>query len=153
MTPLRARLMSPPNAVPDPGIDLHRRANLAPFAPMDITKPKPYPGFWFWPIEEKLTIDAIMESCSEVFEVSISDLRSPSRHMPLVKYRMAAMAICCHLSHLALIRIGQKFGGRDHCTVLNARKKMAFHMAAVAATLPEVASTRDWAAAMKARLG
>jgi hypothetical protein len=152
MTPLRKRLMNPPNAVPDTGIDLRRpAANRISFNPRDITKPKPYPGHWFWFLHDN-TVETIIETCSEVFRVGIEDIKGTARHRPLIHYRMATMAICCHLSTLSLTRIGKRFGKCDHTSVLNANKKMASHMTAVAAELPADASPIEWAQAMKRRI-
>ncbi len=148
---LRDRLMNPPNAVPDTGIDLRRPQQGAPFRPKDITKPKPYPGFWFWPILPT-TVDDMIDVAADIFDVSAADLRSSARHQPLVRYRMAAMAICCQLSSIGLARIGKKFGDRDHATVINARKKMAFHIETIAAEIGPGASVADWARAMKLRI-
>ncbi len=152
MDPIRARLMNPPNAVPDTGIDLHRQRGID-FHPKDITKPKPYPGFWFWPVSTTTTADDIIDAAADIFDVSAADLRSSARHQPLVHYRMATMAICCRLTSLSTTRIGQKFGGRDHATVISARKRMALHIEAIAAELSPDAPVADWARAIKMRIG
>ncbi len=152
MTPLRASLMFPPNAVPDTGIDLHRPKGIR-YTPKDITLStlSPPTKLWFWPVKQ-ITLDDIVEAAAEVFDVSRKDLLSCGRHKPLVTYRMAAMAVCCHLTSATLTRIGQKFGGKDHASIINARNKMAPHIAAVAAELPSETTPVEWCRAMKARI-
>lgn len=152
MTPLRARLFSPPNMVPDAGIDLRRRRGVE-FRPKDITIPlRPYPGFWFWPISGA-TVDEIIESAAQVFGVSVNDIKGHARNKPLVTYRMATVAICRRLSLLSLPRIGQRFGSRNHTAVLHAVRKMQPHIDAVATELPADAPALEWARAMRRRIG
>jgi hypothetical protein len=38
---------------------------------------------------------------------------------------MRAMYVCCALTNASLPAIGRQFGGRDHTTVLNAKRKVA----------------------------
>ena len=71
-----------------------------------------------------LTISRITEEASDVFGVSIEDLRGPRRTRLVVTARQAAMYVCRSLTEESLPSIGRSFGGRDHTTVLHAVRKI-----------------------------
>ena len=47
----------------------------------------------------------------------------------LVHARQIAMYLCRELTDLSLPKIGEKFGGRDHTTVMHAERKIRTQMA------------------------
>lgn len=58
------------------------------------------------------------------FGVTQGELDSPQRLRAITHARHMAMWLCARHSTLSLTQIGQRFGGRDHTTVLNARRRM-----------------------------
>jgi chromosomal replication initiator protein len=77
----------------------------------------------------EITAAMIMGVTAEYFAVSIDDLTSSSRSRVLVGARQMAMYLCRELTDLSLPRIGEKFGNRDHTTVMHAERKIRAQMA------------------------
>lgn len=69
---------------------------------------------------EKLDCEQIMKQCSQHFKVTVAELKSPSRKKNLARARQAAMFLCRRLTGASFPDIGERFGGRDHTTVLYA---------------------------------
>ena len=55
-------------------------------------------------------------------------MTGPSRNRALSTARQMAMYLCRELTEMSLPRIGEKFGGRDHTTVLHAERKVKQQM-------------------------
>jgi chromosomal replication initiator protein len=70
----------------------------------------------------------IMGVTAEYFSVSIDELTGSSRSRVLVNARQMAMYLCRELTDLSLPRIGEKFGNRDHTTVMHAERKIRAQM-------------------------
>jgi chromosomal replication initiator protein len=77
----------------------------------------------------QITASMIMGVTAEYFAVSIDDLTGSSRSRVLVGARQMAMYLCRELTDLSLPRIGEKFGNRDHTTVMHAERKIKAQMA------------------------
>jgi chromosomal replication initiator protein len=77
----------------------------------------------------QITASMIMGVTAEYFAVSIDDLTGTSRSRVLVGARQMAMYLCRELTDLSLPRIGEKFGNRDHTTVMHAERKIKAQMA------------------------
>jgi len=77
----------------------------------------------------EITAATIMAITAEYFALSIDDLTGTSRSRALVGARQMAMYLCRELTDLSLPRIGEKFGGRDHTTVMHAERKIKTQMA------------------------
>jgi chromosomal replication initiator protein len=77
----------------------------------------------------EITASTIMAVTAEYFAVSIDDLTSSSRSRVLVSARQMAMYLCRELTDLSLPKIGEKFGNRDHTTVMHADRKIRTQMA------------------------
>src|SRR6476619_2541169 len=71
-----------------------------------------------------LTIEQIHGPTAELFHVSIADLRGDRRQPSLDYPRHIAMYLCRELTDASLPKIGAKFGGRDHSTVLHGVNKI-----------------------------
>jgi chromosomal replication initiator protein len=71
----------------------------------------------------------IMAVTAEYFAISIDDLTGSSRSRVLVSARQMAMYLCRELTELSLPKIGEKFGNRDHTTVMHADRKIRTQMA------------------------
>ncbi len=74
--------------------------------------------------EPEVTAGLIIAQTASYFGFSIEDLCGPSRTRALVTARQIAMYLCRELTELSLPKIGQKFGGRDHTTVMNADRRI-----------------------------
>jgi chromosomal replication initiator protein len=71
-----------------------------------------------------ITIEQIQSAVSELFHVPISDLRGDRRQQSIAYPRHIAMYLCRELTDASLPKIGAKFGGRDHSTVLHGVNKI-----------------------------
>jgi chromosomal replication initiator protein len=78
--------------------------------------------------EARVTSDLIISVAAEYFDVTREEICSPSRSRPLVNARQMAMYLCRELTDLSLPKIGERFGGRDHSTVVFAVNKVRQHM-------------------------
>ena len=77
----------------------------------------------------EITAAMIMGVAAEYFAISMDDLTGQSRNRNTVTARQMAMYLCRELTDLSLPRIGEKFGGRDHTTVMHAERKIRAQMA------------------------
>ncbi len=71
-----------------------------------------------------LTIEAIQKEVASYFGLKISDLRSAKRHKAVARPRQIAMFLSRQLTSSSFPEIGQRFGGKDHSTVIAACKKI-----------------------------
>lgn len=74
--------------------------------------------------ETRVNADVVIAVASEYFDVTPDEIRSANRSRPLVNARQMAMYLCRELTDLSLPKIGERFGGRDHSTVLHATSKI-----------------------------
>jgi chromosomal replication initiator protein len=77
----------------------------------------------------EISAATIMAVTAEYFAISIDDLIGSSRSRVLVSARQMAMYLCRELTDLSLPKIGEKFGNRDHTTVMHAERKIRAQMA------------------------
>ncbi|NLS42950.1 chromosomal replication initiator protein DnaA [BEV proteobacterium] len=76
-------------------------------------------------LQEKLvTIDNIQKTVAEYYKIKVADLLSKRRSRSVARPRQMAMALAKELTNHSLPEIGDAFGGRDHTTVLHARRKI-----------------------------
>ena len=71
-----------------------------------------------------LTIEAIQKEVASYFGLKISDLRGAKRHKAVARPRQIAMFLSRKLTSSSFPEIGQRFGGKDHSTVIAACKKI-----------------------------
>lgn len=71
-----------------------------------------------------ITIDGILETVSKFYDTRVNDMKSQKKHKQLVWPRQVAMFLCRRHTSGSFPEIGQKFGGRDHTTVIHAVKKI-----------------------------
>jgi chromosomal replication initiator protein len=67
-----------------------------------------------------LSVEAIQEKVSQHFRVSVNDLKSHRRDRPVTFARQIAMYLSRTLAEVSFPSIAEKFGGRDHSTVMHA---------------------------------
>lgn len=65
----------------------------------------------------------ILEACSEVFDVDISDMTGPCRKQKFAMARHAFCKIARDRTSETYASIGRFLGGRDHATVVNSKRK------------------------------
>ena len=70
------------------------------------------------------TVDRIQQAIAAALDLPIHDLSSAKRNRQVVYARQLAMYLCRELTPLSLPAIGQRFGGRDHSTVLHAHRQI-----------------------------
>jgi chromosomal replication initiator protein len=78
--------------------------------------------------EARVTADLVISVASDYFDVTPEEIRSTNRSRPLVTARQMAMYLCRELTDLSLPQIGDRFGGRDHSTVIHATNKIRQNM-------------------------
>ncbi|MDQ3956447.1 MAG: chromosomal replication initiator protein DnaA [Actinomycetota bacterium] len=78
--------------------------------------------------QARVTPDLVISVAGEYFDVTPDEIRSASRTRPLVDARQMAMYLCRELTDLSLPKIGERFGGRDHSTVVHATHKIRQQM-------------------------
>jgi chromosomal replication initiator protein len=76
------------------------------------------------PKEELISIDTIQKVVANAFNIKISDLKMKRKYKGLVIPRQVAMYLSRKLTEASLLEIGDKFGGKDHSTVLHSIKKV-----------------------------
>jgi len=76
------------------------------------------------PKEEFVSIDLVQKIVSNFFNIKISDLKVKRKYKGYVLPRQVAMYLSRKLTKASLLEIGDKFGGKDHSTVLHSIKKV-----------------------------
>lgn len=73
---------------------------------------------------KELSIEEILKRVSIHFNVKISDIKSSRRHKAIVLPRQVAMYLARQLTSASYPEIGEKFGGKDHSTIIHAINKI-----------------------------
>ena len=90
------------------------------------------------PGSARITPELIVSETSRYFDVEPDELLSPRRTRALANARQIAMYLCRELTDLSLPRIGERFGGRDHSTVMHATSKIRSLMAEQRSTYNQI---------------
>ncbi len=72
----------------------------------------------------KSSADDVMRQVAAVWGVKVSDIKGERRHRSVALPRQVAMHLCRQVLRMSYPEIGERFGGRDHTTVMNACKKI-----------------------------
>jgi chromosomal replication initiator protein len=75
--------------------------------------------------KKTVSIDEIQKKVTEHFDLRLADMTSERRIAQISFPRQVAMYLARHMTKASLHEIGEKFGGRDHGTVLHACKSIA----------------------------
>jgi len=75
-----------------------------------------------------LTVEVIQRKVAEHYRIQMSDMTSKRRMQNIAFPRQVAMYLTTQLTGMSLVSIGQSFGGRDHGTVIHARKTVGNQM-------------------------
>lgn len=73
---------------------------------------------------KEITVENIQKIVASHYQIKTSDLKSPKRLKTLVLPRQVAMYISRKLTSSSYPEIGNKFGGKDHSTIIHAIKKI-----------------------------
>ena len=71
-----------------------------------------------------VSLDEVLQRVSIEFGVAVSDLVSQGLVRQLTQARQLAMYLCRKVVGASFQAIGEKFGGRDHSTVMHAVRKI-----------------------------
>ncbi|MEI6243318.1 MAG: chromosomal replication initiator protein DnaA [Chlamydiota bacterium] len=96
--------------------------------PVDIQTAKEVLKNIIKPKEELISVDSIQKVVSNFFNIKISDLKVKRKYKGNVVPRQIAMYLSRKLTTASLVEIGEKFGGKDHSTVLHSIKKVGEKM-------------------------
>ena len=72
----------------------------------------------------EISVDMIQKHVADYFKLKIADLKSDKRLKAFVVPRQIAIYICRELTKCSYPEIGEKFGGKDHSTIIHSYKKI-----------------------------
>jgi chromosomal replication initiator protein len=75
-----------------------------------------------------ISVEEIQKTVATYFNIKVSELRSAKRVKNLVLPRQIAMYLSRQLTSYSFPDIGDRFGGKDHSTIIYAIKKMEKQM-------------------------
>ena len=76
----------------------------------------------------RLTIETIQKTVADHFKLRVADLKSKKRQRAVALPRQIAMYLSRKLTNSSFPEIGDKFGGKDHTTVMHNVKKIETHL-------------------------
>ena len=74
--------------------------------------------------EQRITIENIQQTVAGYYKIKMADILSKKRSRDIVRPRQMAMYFTKEYTNMSLPQIGDRFGGRDHTTVLHACRKI-----------------------------
>jgi chromosomal replication initiator protein len=72
--------------------------------------------------KKEITVENIQKTICDYFNIKIGDLKAKRRTQNIALPRQMAMYLCRKYTETSFPAIGDKFGGRDHSTVIHASK-------------------------------
>lgn len=78
--------------------------------------------------KNEVTVEDVIKTVVLRFGISLADLKSAKKNKAIAEPRQIAMYLARKMTKEPLIRIGEKFGGKDHSTVVHAVKKIKSRM-------------------------
>ena len=87
---------------------------------------------------KRIDVEAIQRRVAEYYKVPESKMKMKDRTAQVAFARQVAMYLCGELTDMKLVAIGAAFGGRDHGTVIHARKTIRDRMDVDAETKRDV---------------
>jgi len=73
---------------------------------------------------KEISVEMIQKHVAEHFKLKIAELKSDKRLKALVVPRQIAIYLCRDLTKSSYPEIGEKFGGKDHSTIIHSVKKI-----------------------------
>ncbi|MFB3886195.1 MAG: chromosomal replication initiator protein DnaA [Thermodesulfobacteriota bacterium] len=92
--------------------------------PIDIQLAKEVLKNIIKPKETLISIETIQKVVASFFNIKIADLKVKRKYKGYLIPRQVAMYFSRKLTNASLLEIGEKFGGKDHSTVLHSIKKV-----------------------------
>ncbi|MDR2429447.1 MAG: chromosomal replication initiator protein DnaA [Puniceicoccales bacterium] len=89
-------------------------------------------------VKNKITAEVIQKKVAEYYRLHLADMTSKKRTSQVAFPRQMAMYLCEQLTDMTLTAIGEAFGGRDHGTVIHARRTVQGQMEVNATVKREV---------------
>ena len=83
-----------------------------------------FQDFFVTEAPKKLSVEDIQKTVADHFKIKVADLKSKKKHSAIAHPRQIAMFLARKLTPASLPELGQKFGGKDHTTVLHNVKKI-----------------------------
>lgn len=71
-----------------------------------------------------VTVEMIQKYVADQFEVEVAELLGSKRNKQILIPRQVAMYLCRKIAKISYPEIGEKFGGKDHSTVINSCQKI-----------------------------
>lgn len=87
---------------------------------------------------KRIDVEAIQRRVAEYYKVPESKMKMRDRTAQVAFARQVAMYLCGELTDMKLVAIGEAFGGRDHGTVIHARRTIKDRMDVDAETKRDV---------------
>lgn len=105
---------------------LHRIAAFAALQGRPVTKALALETFCHTAQDngKKVSIESIQKLVAEHFKIKVTDLKSSKRHRALSFPRQLAMYLARQHTGTSFFDLGEKFGGKDHTTVMHGVKKI-----------------------------
>lgn len=75
-------------------------------------------------VKKEVKVDDVIRIVGLRYSVRLADLKSQKKQKSIAEPRQIAMYLAREMTGSTLVRIGQKFGGRDHSTVIHAVNKI-----------------------------
>ena len=88
-----------------------------------------------------ITVEDVLRAVCGYFNLKVAEIKSPRRHRTVAFPRQIAMYLCRNRLGLTYPAIGERFGGKDHSTVISACRKiqdLVEHDTGVRAALEEI---------------
>jgi len=72
----------------------------------------------------EISVEDIQKTVAGHFNIKVTDIRSPKRLKALILPRQIAMYLARQLTNCSYPEIGERFGGKDHSTIIHAIRKI-----------------------------
>jgi len=72
----------------------------------------------------EITVEDIQKTVAGHFNIKVADIRSPKRLKALILPRQIAMYLSRQMTDCSYPEIGERFGGKDHSTIIHAIRKI-----------------------------
>jgi len=92
--------------------------------PITINLAKEIMGHIIKEKKKEITIDMILKEVSSYFSIKISDIKSEKRVRSIMVPRQISIYLSRKLTDASLVSIGEKFGGKDHATIIHSIRKI-----------------------------
>jgi chromosomal replication initiator protein len=94
-------------------------------APITMELAKEVMGHIIKEKKREITVEAIIKEVGLYFSTKVTDIKSDRRIKSIMLPRQIAIYLARKLTENSLVSIGEKFGGKDHATIIHSIKKIA----------------------------